>query len=178
MNGPCHYDVQHWQSVCIKKSFTIFSVMLSNWRVQHLAGYRKWRVSLKNYRNQSLRVVFQKRCSAKEFFWNCLSALVFSCKLVAYLRKTFLEEHLGGLLLKYGVLCSSEQIKFQLFRWQLTNCCSVFEHFWGLALKGLKGTHLRENYFWTLTRVYFSVFKTFLNTKSFMANFFINFSIA
>ena len=132
MNGPCHYDVQHWQSVCIKKSFTIFSVMLSNWRVQHLAGYRKWRVSLKNYRNQSLRVVLQKRCSAKEFFWNCISALVFSCKLVAYLRKTFLEEHFGGLLLKYGVLCRTNQISTFLMTLadKLLQCVWPF---WGIG---------------------------------------------
>ena len=45
----------------------------------------------------------------------------------------------------------------------------MFDHFGGLALKGLKGTHLRENYFRTLTRVYFSVFT--VNTKRFMAYF-------
>ena len=42
INEPCHYEVLCQQSACIKRSCTIFSVMLSNIWVQHLRKYRKW----------------------------------------------------------------------------------------------------------------------------------------
>ena len=46
INEPCHYKVLCFQSASVKRSFTIFSVLLSHSREQHLRGYRKWGVSL------------------------------------------------------------------------------------------------------------------------------------
>lgn len=94
INEPCHYEVLYQQSACVKRSCTVFFVMLSNIWVQHQRKYRKWKVSLYKHQKWSPRGVPQKEVFCIATFLRLHFGWVFFCKFAAKLWNTYLEEKL------------------------------------------------------------------------------------